>query len=369
VPPGQAIGQQAGGTLASGTDVVFAFGDNEVDIAQRELRRGGSVVHVEPQVFEVLVYLIENRERVVSKDELFQAVWRGRIVSEGTLTSRISAARRAIGDSGARQTRLRTIPRRGFRFCGEVEERATAPTPAAERRSAQSQEVPVSNLPSEMTRLIGRDEETAAIADLLSTARLVTLTGVGGVGKTRLALRVAHFVAANYPDGVWLVDLAPVTDAAAAAHAVASVLGIAPQPGKPIEQSIAQSLIGRRLLLVLDNCEHLINAVATLAHRILAKCPQITVLATSREALSTDGEISRPVPPLRTRDGLASPAVELFSERARAATPDFNLDHEGAAVTDICQRLEGIPLAIELAAARTRTMMASEIRDRLNGIF
>jgi DNA-binding winged helix-turn-helix (wHTH) protein len=326
-------------------------------------------VHIEPQVFDVLVHLIKCRDRVVGKDELFRAVWRGRIVSEDTLTSRISAARRAIGDSGARQSRLRTIPRRGFRFCGEVEERAPTPAAtAAENTPAHSRQAPLSNLPNETTRLIGRDEEAAEIARLLSTARLVTLTGVGGVGKTRLAQRVASTVAPNYPDGAWLVELAPVTDPAALGHAVAGVLGVAQHAGKSIAQSVVQSLSRRRLLLVLDNCEHLIDAVAMLAHDILANCAQVTVLATSREALMVGGERTSPVPPLRTGDGVASPAVELFLERARAVAPDFEVDDEGLAVSEICRRLEGIPLGIELAAARTRAMMASEIRDRLDRI-
>jgi predicted ATPase/DNA-binding winged helix-turn-helix (wHTH) protein len=348
--------------------LIFAFGDCEVDVARRELRRGGSVVHVEPQVFDVLLHLIKCRDRVVGKAELFQQVWHGRIVSEDTLTSRISAARRAIGDSGAQQSRLRTVARRGFRFCSEVEERGPAITATA-GVPGRSGQAPIANLPSETTRLIGRDDEAAEIAGLLSTARLVTLTGVGGVGKTRLALHVARRAGANYPDGVWLVELAPVTDAAAAGHTLAGVLGVAPQSGKSVAQNLVQSLAGRRLLLVLDNCEHLIDATALLARDILAGCPQVSVLATSREALAIHGERSWPVPPLRSSDDVASPAFELFVERARAVAPDFELGDEGEAVGEICRRLDGIPLAIELAAARSRTMTPSEIRDRLDGIF
>jgi predicted ATPase/DNA-binding winged helix-turn-helix (wHTH) protein len=321
-------------------------------------------VHVEPQVFDVLVYLIEHRDRVVSKDELFETVWRGRIVSDDTLTSRISAARRAIGDSGTQQGRVRTFARKGFRFCSEVEVRASASLPGATGQSRQ-----VANLPAETTRLIGRDADAMEISGLLATARLVTLTGPGGVGKTRLGLRVASDVAARFPDGVWFVELAPVTDPAVAGHAVAGVLGVAQQPGKTITESILQSLAGRRLLLVLDNCEHLIDAVAILARDILGRCPNVSVFATSRETLSIDGECSWPVPPLPTHDGSDSPAVQLFVERARAVAPDFVLGDEGAAVGDICQQLDGIPLAIELAAARIRTMTAAEIRDRLGEIF
>jgi predicted ATPase/DNA-binding winged helix-turn-helix (wHTH) protein len=343
-----------------GERVTFIFDDCELDLERRELRRGGVLVHVEPQVFDVLVHLVRSRDRVVSKDELLQTVWHGRVVSEDTLTSRISAARRAIGESGARQGRLRTVARRGFRFCGEIEERAPP---------ARSHAATLGNLPSETGRLIGRDRDLAEVVRLLASARLVTLTGVGGVGKTRLALRAAGVAAANYPDGVWLAELAPVADPTSIGHAVAGALGIALQPGKTIGQSIVQSLAGRRMLLVLDNCEHLIEAAANLARDILANCPDVGVLATSREALVIGGEQSWPVPPLGTSAGVASSAVELFVERACAVVPGFGLDHEAAAVSDICRRLDGIPLAIELAAARIRTMTASEIRARLDDCF
>ncbi len=344
--------------------MIFSFADCEIDVERRELRRGGSAVHVEPQVFDVLVHLVKHRDRVVAKDELLQTVWHGRIVSEDTLTSRISAARRAIGDSGKRQSRLQTVARRGFRFCGDVQEHAAAPGPAEDRPQES-----VGNLPSETTRLIGRDKETAEIARLLAQTRLVTLTGVGGVGKTRLALRVARAVAASFPDGVWLVELAPLADPTAIGHAIAGALGISQQPGATIEQSIVGSLAGRRLLLCLDNCEHLIDPTAMLARDILVGCPQVTVLATSREPMAIAGEQSWPVPPLATGDGAGSPAVELFIERARAVMPDFDPGDETAAVRGICRQLDGIPLAIELAAARTRTMTVREIHERLGKCF
>ena len=348
--------------------MIFAFGDCEVDIARRELRRDGGTVHVEPQVFDVLVHLIKCRDRVVSKHELFQAVWRGRIVSDDTLTSRISAARRAIGDSGTKQSRLRTVARHGFRFCGDVEERppASATQGSASGRAPKS---PIPNLPSETTRLIGRAGELVEIAGLLATGRFITLAGPGGVGKTRLAMSVARAACTEYPDGVWLVELAPVTDPTAVPHTVAAALSIVQQPGATIEHSVLQALAGRRLLLVLDNCEHLIDSTAAFVQNILANCPRLSVLATSREVLAIDGERSYLVPPLSTRDGVSSPATELFLERAQAITPDFSSNGERAAVSEICQRLDGVPLAIELAAARTRTMLTSEIRDRLDEMF
>jgi predicted ATPase len=187
---------------------------------------------------------------------------------------------------------------------------------------------------------------------------------VGGVGKTRLAMRVAAELAADFPDGIWLVELAAVGDAAAVGHAIAGVLGIATQPGRTIEQSIITSLTARRLLLVLDNCEHLIEPLARLAHQALTSCATLTILATSREALMIDGERIYSVPSLAVH-GVDSAAVKLFVDRARAVAPDFQLDPEAVAVEEICKRLDGIPLAIELAAARVRAMSATQIRDRL----
>ncbi len=353
--------------------MIFTFANCELDVERRELRREGSPVRVEPQVFDILLHLIRSRDRVVSKDELLTAVWQGRIVSEATLSSRISAARRAIGDSGDRQSQLRTVARRGFRFCCEVEERESQPPLSAGSApgaaAAGRGHATITNLPAQPAGIFGRDKDLADVVGLLGCSRLVTLMGVGGVGKTRLALHAASAVAADYPDGVWLVELAAVTDPRATGHAVAGVLGVAQQSAKTLAQCIVSAIGGRRMLLVLDNCEHLVNAIASLAHEILARCPRTSLLATSREALMVEGEQSWPVPPLEFQDGIASPAVHLFAERARAVAPSFALDVDGAAVSEICRRLDGNPLAIELAAARTRAMSPSQIRDRLDERF
>ena len=351
--------------------MIFAFAGCEIDVERRELHRGGQAAHVEPQVFDVLLHLIKHRDRVVGKDELFQAVWAGRVMSEATLTSRISAVRRAIGDTGARQKWVRTIARRGFRFCGEVEERDPARLSAAmsvPTELARSSDQAATNLPSQPTSFLGRDQDLAAVTALLTVARMVTLTGVGGVGKTRLAIHVASAAAPNYPDAVRFVEFAAVSDPDATGHALAGVLGVAQQSGKTIGQSVVTALRGRRQLLVLDNCEHLIDAIAALARDILVSCPHVTLIATSREALMIAGEQVWLVPPLGF-DGIASPAVQLFAERARAVVPDFVIGAEGDAVSEICGRLDGIPLAIELAAARTRAMSPSQIRDRLDERF
>ncbi|MHC4052684.1 AfsR/SARP family transcriptional regulator [Bradyrhizobium sp. 25ACV] len=226
-----------------------------------------------------------------------------------------------------------------------------------------------SNLPVEATSFLGRDTDLATAGEILSGARLVTLTGPGGIGKTRLARQLAAKLRDNYPDGTWLVELAAFDDPNATGHAVADVFGITQQAGKTIEQSVANSLATRSLLLILDNCEHLIDAIAGLAREILSACPHVSLLATSRETLMIDGERTYPVLPLECGEGVDAPAVELFVERARFVQPYFELNGDGETVCEICRRLDGIPLAIELAAARTRALTPTQIRDRLDERF
>jgi predicted ATPase/class 3 adenylate cyclase len=226
------------------------------------------------------------------------------------------------------------------------------------------------NLPMQRTSFVGRDAELAAVKGALDSARLVTLTGVGGVGKTRLAVEVAAEVVAEYPDGVWLVELAAVGDPDAVPGAVATTVGLVPRAGGTLTESVAEALAGRRSLLVFDNCEHVLDAVAELVEAILARPGTVKVLATSREGLRLDDERLWPVPSLGGRDR-SDDAITLFVDRACAVSPDFALDQPGAAdaVGEICRRLDGIPLAIELAAARTIAMSAPELRDRLDDRF
>ena len=225
------------------------------------------------------------------------------------------------------------------------------------------------NLPAQATSFLGREHEILELAALVRANRLVTLTGVGGVGKTRLALHVAADLAPDFPDGTWLVELGNVTDPGAIAHAAGAVLGIAQQRGTTIEESIFGSLSSQRLLLLLDNCEHLIEAVAALVQPILTRCAKVVVIATSREALMLSGERNWPVASLAVSDHLRSAAARLFVDRALAVAPDFNANDHGDAISEICRRLDGIPLAIELAAARVRSLNPVQIRDRLNERF
>jgi len=227
------------------------------------------------------------------------------------------------------------------------------------------------NLPTQHTSFVGRNAELAAVKDAIADARLVTLTGVGGVGKTRLAVQAAAEVLAEFPDGVWLVELAAVGDPDAVPDAVATTVGLLPSAGTTVTATIAEALAGRRSLLVLDNCEHVLDAAAELVEAILARPGPMKILATSREGLQVADERLWPVPSLGGRSGGGDEASTLFVERARALSPDFDPDAPGAAeaVHEICRRLDGIPLAIELAAARTISMSVSEVRDRLDDRF
>jgi predicted ATPase len=224
------------------------------------------------------------------------------------------------------------------------------------------------NLRPAVTSFIGRESEAGEVHAAVKAHRLVTLTGVGGVGKTRLALEVAERLVDEFPDGAWFFELAAVTDPAAVPDAVAAVLGITQQPGRTVTESVAAALEGRVRLLVFDNCEHLLDAAADLIEAILAASATTTIVATSREGLGIADERLWPVPSLDVGAGVDSAAVALFVERALHVSPRFTVGDadEVAAVVEICRSLDGIPLAIELAASRMASMSASEVRDRLN---
>ncbi len=225
------------------------------------------------------------------------------------------------------------------------------------------------NLRPQTTSFIGRESEVAELQAVVKAHRLVTLTGVGGVGKTRLAIEVASRLADEYPDGVWFFELAAVTDPASVPDAVAAVLGITQQPGKSVSESVAAALEGRVRLLVFDNCEHVLDAAGDLIEAILAQSATAKILATSREGLGVADEHLWPVPSLGVGTGIDSSAVTLFGERAQAVAPHFSVRDESDTVVEICSRLDGIPLAIELAASRMASMTASDVRDRLDHRF
>jgi len=227
------------------------------------------------------------------------------------------------------------------------------------------------NLPLQLNSFVGREDLVAEVAELVRTNRLVTLGGVGGVGKTRLALEVGAELAGELPDGVWLVELAPVGESSSVPAAIATALGIVPQGDAALIDTVAEALAGRRLLLVVDNCEHVVAGAASAIRAILDRSDSVRILATSRDYLWAAEETLLSVAPLALDGGAASDAVTLFVDRARAVRADFGLQdpNTAAAVVEICETLDGLPLGIELAAARMAAMSATEVRDRLADRF
>ena len=238
---------------------------------------------------------------------------------------------------------------------------------------------PPNNLPLRLSSFIGRGREVAEVETLLSDDRLLTLTGPGGSGKTRMAIEVASEVVEDFRDGAWLVELASLSDPDLVAQAVAQALGVREAPGRPLIGTLLEHLESRKALLVLDNCEHLIDACATLADALLRSCPNLRILATSREAMGIAGERTWPVPPLSSPDSHNLPplqelrsyeAIRLFAERANAVVPAFELtEHNAPAIARLCRILDGMPLAIELAAARVRVLSVEQISSRLEDSF
>ncbi|MEZ4681526.1 MAG: BTAD domain-containing putative transcriptional regulator [Caldilineaceae bacterium] len=255
----------------------------------------------------------------------------------------------------------------------------TAPTISAE---------PLHNLPVQLTSFIGRKKELAEIHRLLApdneqrageAVRLLTLTGPGGTGKTRLALKAANQLLDTFPDGIWLVELAMLADPALVLQTVAALLGVREEPNYPLTRALIAHLRTRTLLLIFDDCEHLIDSIAQLVETLLRACPQLKIMVTSRETLGVMGERTLRVPSLQLPDGdtllaledlAQSEAIRLFVDRAVAVTPTFTLNEaNAAAVTQICRQLDGVPLAIELAAARVRAMTPEQIAARLDDRF
>lgn len=255
----------------------------------------------------------------------------------------------------------------------------TDPAPVIQPAAARPALVSATNLPVPMSSLVGRRQEVEAVRRLLESNRLVTLTGPGGTGKTRLAVAVAAGLVDTYKDGIWLIELAPLADATLIPAAVAQTIGVKEQPDRPMAAALVAALKARHLLLILDNCEHLVSGAAALIDAIVAACPSVQVLATSQEVLRIPGEMVYRVAALtvpdehdgRTPEAVqAYEAVQLFVERAAAVAPGFGLTAQNAAaIAEICRRLDGIPLAIELAAARARLLSPGQIAERLSDRF
>jgi predicted ATPase/DNA-binding winged helix-turn-helix (wHTH) protein len=353
---------------------VYKFGAWEIDLARREMRLNGVPTDLGSRAFEIVETLVQSGGELIDKYDLMNRIWPGAAVEENTLQAQISAIRKALGpDRGL----LKTIAGRGYRLLGDwiiqQEDVAAAGPPIADPRPTY-----VTNLTAPPSALIGRRTAEAQLLELLSTYRMVTMTGPGGIGKTVLALAVARNLLATFGGDGLLVELAPLSDPALVPFAVATVLG-GRQGGDQISfDSIAREIGARKLLLVLDNCEHLIEGAARLAQTLVRSCANTTILATSREVLRIEGEYVYRVPPLdvpgqggdKDHDILGRSAVQLLIARTKALNADFSPHGEDLQrVAAISRQLDGIPLAIEFAAARIATLGLQQVAARLHDRF
>ena len=341
------------------------FGQFELQPLARALLLEGTPIRLGSRAFDVLMVLVERRDGLVSKAELLDSVWPTTVVEENTLQVHISALRKLLGP-----TSITTIPGRGYRFTTPLEADSEVLEPRPSRPAIRH------NLPQSRTRFVGRDAALARCTVLLQDSRILTLTGVGGCGKTRLALQLARQQLAGFADGVWFVDLAPLQEPQRVTQSVAAALAVCEEAGTPLIERLKEHLAPRCALIVLDNCEHVLDAVAEVADVLISACADLKIVTTSREGLGLVGEQIFPVCPLSlplSADGLAmqdSEAVRLFVDRACLTRPDFTIHNRNAvAVMDICCRLDGIALAIELAAARVDVLSVDEISARLDDRF
>jgi predicted ATPase/DNA-binding winged helix-turn-helix (wHTH) protein len=331
--------------------------------------KAGEEIKLRPKVYETLKYLVEHPGRLIGKQELMQAVWPDAFVTDDSLVQCTLELRRALDDRS--QQLLKTVPRRGYLFTSEVTRRAPKPDHfpttdsfdlSGDRESLANIAKKGHNLPIPRTSLIGREQQVAEAAELLlrQDVRLLSLTGPGGAGKTRLGVALASAIADRF-SGFQFVGLASITQPALVATALADAFEIQQGASRTIPQLIGDRLQRRGpFLLLLDNFEQVLPA-ATVVAEILEACPSLKVLVTSRSCLRIYGEQEFPVTPLAPNS-----AIELFAQRAAAVWPDFAITSENAsAVQEICLRLDGLPLAIELAAARTKVLPPSAILDRL----
>jgi predicted ATPase/DNA-binding winged helix-turn-helix (wHTH) protein/Tfp pilus assembly protein PilF len=347
---------------------IYHFGEFTLDVARGAVSKAGEEIKLRPKVYEALKYLVENPGRLIGKDELIQALWPDSFVTDDSLVQCTVELRRALADRG--QQLLKTVPRRGYLFTAPVTQSPLTsppssqiePTPGGKATVARLASRPV-DLPTPGTSLIGREKETRQAVELLGrpNVRLLNLTGPGGAGKTRLAIAVASTIAPEFTGGVQFVGLASITHPDLVGTAIAKSLDLQQATNRSLPELISDKLQDSGpFLLVLDNFEQVL-AARTLVSSLLAACPTLKVLVTSRACLRVYGEQEFPVTPLAQNS-----AVQLFVQRATAVRPNFAItEANSTSIREICSRLDGLPLAIELAAPRTRVLSPAAILNRL----
>lgn len=371
-------------SLSRAGDDLLCFGPFQLNCTRFELCRNGVQIPTGSRAIAILLALAQRPGEIISCRELLRQVWQNTVVEEGTVRVHVALLRKVLRDADPDNDYVQNVTGRGYRFVAPVSRpdepahrKAGDSIPAAVVRLPLRQPLRKNNLPPRLTSIIGRSQIIRTLADKVPAQRFVTITGPGGGGKTTVAIGVADALAGTYVNGVCFVDLAAITEARHVANALASALGVAPLAADPLPNVLA-CLSKLSLLLILDNCEHMIEATAKLAERVLQSAPRVHVLATSREPLRAAGEAVHDLAPLevlpeqcpQTRAELMEcPAVQLFVARAQAYA-DIELDDEDLRrVCDICRRLEGNPLAIEITAAHVRLlglkMLAASLGDSL----
>jgi non-specific serine/threonine protein kinase len=339
--------------------------------------RAGVEITLEPKAFATLLELLARPGELVTRNQLLDAVWGHRYVTPATLSRVVKLLRRAFGDDAADPDFFETVHGLGYRYIGPVERQART----AELR-ARFEPPPGARLPAKLDALIGREEELRQLQAVMEQHRAVTIVGTGGIGKTQCALELARRCAGSFPDGVWFSDLVPFDNVAQWLQSLGSALAVRSEPDSALPLRIAAALQGRRMVLLLDNCDRIALAVGEVVIRLLRECEDLKVLATSQVHLNFVGEQLISLPPLalpaQRTDGesdsleeiAASPAVNLFITRAQAVRSGFSLTSGNCdTIVRICRRLDGLALALELAAARLGSLSADEVLERLERRF
>jgi predicted ATPase/DNA-binding winged helix-turn-helix (wHTH) protein len=361
--------------------MTYRFGEFEVDVTAYELRRGAQRLSLARQPMELLLLLLERRHELVSHGEIATRLWNPNVFTDldAGIRTAILKIRRVLCDSSESPKFLETVPGKGYRLIAPVEAVAQVLPAVSAAPAEPHSDARRHNLPTELTSFVGRRKELVELRGVLASSRVLSLTGAGGIGKTRLAVRLARDLVSEFSDGAWLVDLASLSVSDLLPQTIARAIGIREEPLRSGLVTLVDKLRHRELLLVLDTCEHLISACAELVETLLRGTSAVRIIATSREALGVSGETVYRVPSLSLSDALApvdldtlvhSDAAQLFIERARAADSTFTPTLDNAhRIVRICHRLDGIPLAIELAAARVLLLSPEQIAVRLQDRF